>query len=263
VAALPRGRLTLIIVLAALVAIVAVVVAGGGIDLGSSGDDDSSERTSSGGGSKEPSSGDSSQETSSGGGSSPDDSSAGNPSDESSPDGGSERDEDASDERPRLPENPDDVRGNDAYALTRPANLRRALAVLERERQQVEGVYDGLRIAPGRIDTTIVHPDDRRTNIHVRADLKVSFKSTHDFPTQADFRANGLTGRMVDPTVPARLLRAIDRVRDGDAAHDLDYVVISRDIIDHGVNSSAYMRIRTPRPRMFSQEPGQGLRVIG
>ena len=243
--------------LAALVAIVAVVATSGGIDLGG-GDDDAADS-----GAQQPASGnddatDSSEQRSDDGASAEDE---GGRSD-------SAETEQASGETPeaeerQLPENPDDVRGSDPYALTRPANLRRALAVLERERQPVEGVYDGLRIAPGRIDTTIVHPDDRRTNIQVRADLKVSFKSTHDFPTQAGFRQDGLTGRMVDPTVPARLLHAIDGIRDGDAAHDVDYVVIGRDIIDHRVDASAYMRIRTARPRMFSKEPGQALRVIG
>lgn len=101
------------------------------------------------------------------------------------------------------------------------------------------------------------------TNVQVRPDLKVSFKTTHDFPTQAGFRQNGLTARMVDPTVPARLLRAIDRVREGSAAHDIDYLVISRDIVDHRVDAGAHMRIRTPRPRAFTKEPGQPLRAIG
>ena len=246
--------------LAALVAIVAVVATNGGIDLGG-GDDDAADS--------------SAQQPASGGDDAADPGEQRPDDDASAEDEGGRSDSDSDEterassgetpaaEERRLPENPDDVRGTDPFALTRPVNLRRALAVLERERQPVEGVYDGLRIAPGRIDTTIVHPDDRRTNVQVRADLKVSFKSTHDFPTQADFRQSGLTGRMVEPTVPARLLRAIDGIRDGSAAHDVDYVVISRDIIDHRVDASAYMRIRTVRPRMFSKEPGQPLRVIG
>ncbi len=109
-----------------------------------------------------------------------------------------------------LPDNPDEVRGSDPYALTRTRNLRRALAVLDRERRQVEGAFESMRVAPGRIDTVIVHPDDRRTNIQVRADFEISFQSTHDFPTAADFRKGGLTGRDIDPAAPARLLRQID-----------------------------------------------------
>jgi hypothetical protein len=155
------------------------------------------------------------------------------------------------------------VRGTDPFALTRPDNLRRALAVLEKRRGEVDGVYDGLRIAPGRIDTVIVHPDDRRSNIQVRSDLEVSFESTHDFPTQADFRKGGLTGRDLDVRAPARLLRAIDRVRRGSAAEDVDYVVVRRDIVDFGVSTSAFMRIRTARPRAFSKEQGEPLRAIG
>lgn len=114
-----NGRLTLIIALAAVVAIVAVVVTSGGIGLG----DGDAPTNRSGVGKRDA------------------------PSDDG-----------ASAEDLELPENPDDVRGTNAYALTRAANLRRALAVLERERQPVEGVYDGLRIAPGRIDTIIIHP---------------------------------------------------------------------------------------------------------
>jgi hypothetical protein len=118
-------------------------------------------------------------------------------------------------------------------------------------------VFDGLRIAPGRIDTMIVHPDDRRTNIQVRADFEVAFENTHDFPTQADFRKGGLTARDVDARAPARLLRGIDRQRRGSAARDVDYIVVGKDIIDFAVDVTAYMRIRTPRPRYFRLEAGR------
>jgi hypothetical protein len=152
---------------------------------------------------------------------------------------------------PEIPDDPDAVRGTDPYALTRPANLRRALAVLDRRRASVGGAFEGLRIAPGRIDTVIVHPDDRRTNIQIRPDFRISFDTTHDFPTQEDFKRTGLTAEVVDANAPARLLRGIDAQREGSAAHDVDYVVISRDIIDRGIDVMAYMRIRTPRPRYF------------
>ena len=160
-------------------------------------------------------------------------------------------------EPPEVPADPDGVRGTAGYALTRPANLRRALAVLDRRRRRVRGAFDGLRIAPGRIDTVIVHPDDRRTNIQVRADLRIAFESTQDFPTRADFRQRGLTAAAVDPSAPARLLRGIDRTRRGSAARDVDYVVIGRDVIDRRVDVAAYMRIRTPRPRNFRLEGGR------
>ncbi len=156
-----------------------------------------------------------------------------------------------------VPDDPDAVRGTDPYALTRPANLRRALAVLDRRRRAVKGAFDALRVAPGRIDTVIVHPDDRRTNIQVRADHEIAFETTHDFPTQAGFRKGGLTARDVDVRAPARLLRGIDGRRRGSAARDVDYVVIGRDIIDFDVDVAAYMRIRTPRPRHFRLEGGR------
>jgi hypothetical protein len=165
---------------------------------------------------------------------------------------------------PEQPENPDDTRGSDDVALTRPANLRRALAVLDERRRAVEGVFDGLRIAPGRIDTVIIHPDDRRTNIQVRPDFEVSFESTHDFPTQADFRKGGLSADEVDATSPSRLLRGADRLRPGgDASEDVDYCVIGKDIIEFTVDISCYMRIRTARPRAFLKEKGEPLRAIG
>jgi hypothetical protein len=163
---------------------------------------------------------------------------------------------------PELPADPDDVRGTDPSALTRPANLRQALALLERRRARVRGVLDDLRIAPGRIDTEIVRPDDRRTSLQIRADLQVAFESTHDFPTRAGFRKLGLTARDVEATAPARLLRGIDRQRSGSAAHDLDYIVISRHIIDFTVDVNAYMRLRTPRPRYFRLE-GHRVEAIG
>jgi hypothetical protein len=158
-----------------------------------------------------------------------------------------------------LPENPDEVRGTAPYALTKPANLRRALRVLDNRRAKVEGVFDGLRVAPGRIDTVIVHPDDRRTNLQIRPDLSISFESTHDFPTEAGFRKGGLSARDVPVQRVGRLLRAIDKQRNGSAARDVDYVVVGRDIIDYGVEVMAYMRIRTARPRYWRMEGGRAV----
>lgn len=164
-------------------------------------------------------------------------------------------------QQPELPDNPDDVRGTTPYALTRAPNLRRALSVLDTRRRKVEGVFDGLRIAPGRVDTTIIHPDDRRTNLQVRADRAISFESTVDFPTQAGFRKGGLTARDVPVQKVGRLLRAIDRQRHGSAARDVDYVVVGKDIIDYSVELLAYMRIRTPRPRYWRMEGGSAVAI--
>ena len=86
--------------------------------------------------------------------------------------------------KPTPPSSPDDVKGNEERSLTRPANFRRALAVLERKRQAVEGVYDGLRVAPGRIDTT-VETKNRRMHLQVRTDFKIGFSSDSEFPNRA------------------------------------------------------------------------------
>jgi hypothetical protein len=244
------GRFTVIVIAVAAVAIVAVLVTSGGINL--SGDD------SDGGGDRVASTAEQTREQ---------ESQRGGSEREERPESEPRRREGHAKNQPRqeieVPENPDDVRGTAPYALTRTANFRRGLAVLERRRRAVEGVFDQLRVAPGRIDTVIVQPDDRRTNIQVRPDLKISFESTHDFPTDPDFRKTGLIGGALDATAPARMLRAIDRVRHGDAKHDVDYLVISRDIIDHRIEVSAFMRMRTPRPRAFLKEPGAELRAIG
>lgn len=238
-----RGRFVLIIVAVALVAIIAVVVSSGGGDSGSEGSAPAAERSDGGG--EEPAVEEEQRE-------------------QETPREEAPREEEPAEPEPvELPDNPDEVRGSDPYALTRTRNLRRALAVLDRERRRVEGAFESLRVAPGRIDTVIVHPDDRRTNIQVRADFEISFQSTHDFPTAADFRKGGLTGRDIDPAAPARLLRQIDRIRRGSAEHDVDYLVMGRDIIDFDVDVSAYMRIRTPRPRAFLKEPDTPLRAIG
>jgi hypothetical protein len=224
------NRITVVIVALAAVAIVAVVTAGGGITLPS--------LPSFGGGD------DAEQVADAAAGDATDSSDA-----ESSPD----------EEELELPENPDDVHGTDPFALTKAANLRRALLVLDSRRQAVEGVFDGLRIAPGRIDTVIVHPDDRRTNLQIRPDLAISFESTHDFPTQSGFRKRGLTARDVPVAKVERLLRAIDKQRNGRAARDVDYVVVGKDIIDFDVEVIAYMRIRTPRPRYWRMEGGKAV----
>ena len=151
------------------------------------------------------------------------------------------------------------MHGTDPYALTRPANLRRALRVLDARRRKVEGVFDGLRIAPGRIDTVIIHPDDRRTNIQVRPDYEISFESTHDFPTQAGFRKGGLAAAEVPVREVGHLLRAINEQRGGSAERDVDYLVVGKDIIDFDVDVTAYMRIRTPRPRYWRMEGGRAV----
>ena len=155
------------------------------------------------------------------------------------------------------------MRGNDSFSLIHAANFRKALAVLDERRQDVEGVFDGIRLAPGRIDTTIIHPDDRMSNLQIRPDFKLSSDFTHDFPTQEDFRKGGLSANDVDTTLPEKLLRQFDEQRSGSAVEDVDYCVIDKDIIDYKVNVSCYMRIRTPRPRSFLKEAGEPLRVIG
>jgi hypothetical protein len=166
-------------------------------------------------------------------------------------------------EEPDLPDNPDELRGTDAYALTRTDNFQEAMRVLDRRRQQVEGEFENIRVAPGRIDTVIVHPDDRRTNIQMRPDMEIAFDSTHDFPTPADFRDGGLRAGALSEVDTSALLRSIDAIRRGSAEHDVDYIVVGRDIIDGRIDQSAYMRIRTPRPRAFLKEPGEELRAIG
>jgi hypothetical protein len=164
-------------------------------------------------------------------------------------------------ERPAPPANPDEVRGNEERSLTRPANLRRALAVLDARRRRVEGVFDGLRIAPGRIDTTVETPT-RRMHLQVRTDFEIGFETDNEFPNRPDFRRYGITARDVDLQAPRRILAKIDRVRDGSAARDLDYVIVRRDIIDFRVNVAAYLR-SGPRPRMFSDEADEPFRAIG
>jgi hypothetical protein len=229
------NRITVLIIGLAAVAIVAVVTAGGGLNLPSidlpsfGGGDDETEQV------------------------------AGNPDpvvEEGPP---AQREVQPRKKKLVLPDNPDDVRGTAAYALTHAANLRRALRVLDARRRSVEGAFDSLRIAPGRIDTTITHPDDRRTTLQVRADRKISVETTYDFPTQPGFRKGGLTARDVPVQAVGRLLRAIDRQRNGSAARDVDYVVVGKDIIDFDVEVLAYMRIRTPRPRYWRMEGGKAV----
>ena len=165
--------------------------------------------------------------------------------------------------RPALPENPDEVRGSQEISLHRPANLRRALRVLERERRRAEGVFDGLRVAPGRIDTTVNTPS-RKIHLQIRPDFRIAFRSESDFPNSGNprFRRLGLGAGAVDATLPARMLRRIDRQRQGSSARDLDYFVIRRDIIDYKVNYGAYLRTGA-RPRIFLLEPDRPFRPIG
>lgn len=229
------NRITVLIIALAAVAIIAVVSAGGGFNL------PSIDLPSFGGG------GDETEQV------------AGNPDpvvEEGSP---PQEEAEAPKKKLELPDNPDEVRGTAPYALTRAPNLRRALRVLDARRRSVEGVFDSLRIAPGRIDTTITHPDDRRTTLQMQADRKISIETTYDFPTQPGFRKGGMTARDVPVRAVGRLLRAIDTQRSGSAARDIDYVVVGKDIIDFNVEVLAYMRIRTPRPRYWRIEGGKAV----
>jgi hypothetical protein len=223
-------RFTVVVLALGAVAIAAVVIANGGLSFGGDDDEPGSEQVAT-----EPA---------------PEEESALTDSVETLPE-------------PDLPDNPDEVRGTDAFALTRTPNFAAALGVLQRRRRQVEGVFESLRVAPGRIDTVIVHPDDRRTNIQVRPDMEIAFDSTHDFPTPTDFRKRGLLASMLSGVDTTALLRSIDKVRRGSAERDVDYIVLGRDIIDGRIDQSAYMRIRTPHPRAFLKEPGEKLRPIG
>ena len=230
-----KNRITVLIVALAAVAIVAVVATSGGLKL------PSIDLPSIGG------SGDAAEPAA-------DASDTSDPVEDEAP-----AEEEKKKEKVELPSNPDDVRGTDSYALTRAPNLRRALRVLDARRRKVEGVFDLVRVAPGRIDTTIIHPDDRITTLQVNANREISFENLIDFPTQPGFRKSGLTARDVPVQKVGRLLRAIDRERNGSAARDVEYVVVDRDIIDHGVDVNAYMRIRTPRPRYWRMEGGRAV----
>jgi hypothetical protein len=153
--------------------------------------------------------------------------------------------------------NPDSVSGTDPQALQRPANLRRALARLEKERQGLEGRYSSLRIAPGRIDTEIAGPQ-RTMNLQIRPDMSIPFVTTR--PTSVPDR-DGLVGSDVDVKMPERLLARIDKRRSSNAAGDLDYIVVAKSNIDRTLSWSAFLDAG-PRPRSFLLEEGR-LRPIG
>ena len=144
------GRFALIVALAALVAIVAVVVSSGGIDLGGGDDDGDAEQVAEAGRSRK-----------------------------------------RSRSRSRSPSSPT-TRTRYAEPTPTPSRGRATSGAGSRcstASDARSGVFDG-RVAPGRIDTIIVHPDDRRTNIQLRLDFELAFSSTHDFrPSRTSARA--------------------------------------------------------------------------
>jgi hypothetical protein len=162
------------------------------------------------------------------------------------------RDEGEEEKPPRKepPSNPDDLRGSSELSLTRPRNFGRALRLLAREADEVEGRLDYMRIAPGRIDTRIA----RRglfVTLQVRANLKITFRVRSQFPVPDALLERTFSPRGIDADEPARLLRAIDERRPGStAAADLDYMVTSADPIQGGRSWSVFME-GGPAPRMF------------
>jgi len=148
---------------------------------------------------------------------------------------------------------PDVVRGSEEISLTRPANLRRALDVLERRRLKAEGVFEDLRIAPGRIDTQ-VRTSHQIIDLQVRTDLSIPLDHATDFPGDEGAIARGIGARDVDVDAPTEILRKIDRRRDGTtAAADLDYMVVDRGLIDHKIEWAVFLK-RGPRPRSWRSE---------
>jgi hypothetical protein len=159
----------------------------------------------------------------------------------------------------KLGADPDVVRGSEEIALNRPRNLERALGVLERRRVKAEGIFEDLRIAPGRIDTQVRNGHEI-INLQIRTDFSIPFSNRIDFPGNDDVIARGLRARDVDVQAPALLLRKIDRRRDGaTAASDLDYMVVQRGLIDHKIGWSVFLK-RGPKPRAWRGE-GRGLEL--
>ncbi len=163
----------------------------------------------------------------------------------------------------KLGTDPDVVRGSEEIALNRPANLRRALAALEKRRVRAEGIFEDLRIAPGRIDTQVRNMH-QIINLQIRPDFSIPFSDATDFPGDEDAIARGLRARDVNVRAPARILRRIDRRRDSTgAASDLDYMVVDKGLIDHKIGWTAFLK-RGPRPRSWhAEERGQDVTPIG
>jgi hypothetical protein len=154
---------------------------------------------------------------------------------------------------------PDMVRGSEEIALNRPANLRRALAVLEKRRVQAGGVFEDLRIAPGRIDTQ-VRNKHQIINLQVRPDFSIPISNTTPFAGDQDTIARGLRASDVNERAPSLLLRKIDRRRDTTtSAADLDYMVVDKGLIDHEIGWTVFLE-RGPRPRAWSAK-GRSLDV--
>ncbi|HEY1358034.1 MAG TPA: hypothetical protein VGF21_07000 [Thermoleophilaceae bacterium] len=154
---------------------------------------------------------------------------------------------------------PDMVRGSEEIALNRPANLRRALAVLEKRRVRAGGVFEDLRIAPGRIDTQ-VRNKHQIINLQVRPDFSIPISNTTPFAGDQDTIARGLRASDVNERAPSLLLRKIDRRRDTTtSAADLDYMVVDKGLIDHEIGWTVFLE-RGPRPRAWSAK-GRSLDV--
>jgi len=218
-----RGRFTILVVAVAAVALIAVT----GLSIDLSGDDGGKKSTSKRADATTPTATATTQE----------------------PDHAEERRKEVS----KLGTNPDVVRGSEEIALNRPANLSRALAALEQHRVRAEGVFEDLRIAPGRIDTQVRNLHEI-IDLQIRPDFSIPFNHRHDFPGDEDVIARGLRARDVNVQAPARILRKIDRRRDStSSASDLDYMVVDKGLIDHKIGWSVFLK-RGPRPRAWRAE---------
>lgn len=106
-----------------------------------------------------------------------------------------------------------------AISFTRPANIRRALAVIG-ERAAPGATIGTFTIRPDRIDVTTINPDGRSQTGQVGLDYSLELR---DFST-SDY--DGLELSEIDPEAPAKIIDLAER-REGLLPGDFDYMTIS------------------------------------
>ncbi|MBJ7328387.1 MAG: hypothetical protein JHC95_00730 [Solirubrobacteraceae bacterium] len=141
-------------------------------------------------------------------------------------------------------------------ALTTPANFEKALNTIDGELDP-GGFIDTLRVAPTRIDATVVQPSGQRENISVNTAFDAN---STDFGTG---EGEGLQPQDVDTAAPAKIIRVSER-KYGLKPENFDYMAINRSRSEGSPTTwSAFWKLPLKDNDITATAQGTDVRLLG
>jgi hypothetical protein len=140
---------------------------------------------------------------------------------------------------------PPELKGGDPKSMLRPEQMRRALAIMEREGGGPGARVEYIRLAPGRINTDIAG-DGKRIDLYLAPDGRLYSRS--ESSSGASSPDDDIAVGKIPAGAPWRIVRNL-RESAGLTPDDIDYMLIQREPISEkfqwlvylkGVNRSYY-----------------------